>query len=64
MLTITLKFYNVGRRWFSGKKMNQGFTTDSFPRIFHKGGLKRTESQYDENIDSERDEDNIDYCPI
>ena len=44
--------------------MNQGFTTDSFPHIFHKGGLKRTESQYDENIDSERDEDNIDYCPI
>ena len=38
MLTIQLSFYNIGRRWFNGKKINLGFKKENLPHIFDKEG--------------------------
>ena len=58
MLSIKLKFYNIGRRWFSGKNMNKGFRESNFPHIFDHKGFERLESEFDDDfLDTERDED-------
>ena len=45
MIPVTLKFYGIGRRWFSGKKINKNYSKDNFPHLFDNDGLQRTEEE-------------------
>ena len=41
MIPVTLKFYGIGRRWFSGKKINKDYSTRNIPHLFHTDGKWR-----------------------
>lgn len=52
MMSISLTFYNVGRRWFNGKKLNTGFDPQNFPHIYDSLGNWRKD-EMEENSDSD-----------
>ena len=54
MLSIIVSFHHNGRRWFSGKKINQDFEDIKFPEEFD-----RVESEDEDDI--EKDVDNACY---
>lgn len=51
MMSIQLTFYNVGRRWFSGKNLNAGFDPQKFPHVYDSHGnwrvVEKEENSYD-----------------
>ena len=52
MMSLNLTFYNVGRRWFSGKKLNTGFDKQKFPHIYDSLGSWRKDYMEDDEANS------------
>eukprot|EP00092_Neocalanus_flemingeri_P000078 GFUD01000080.1.p1 GENE.GFUD01000080.1~~GFUD01000080.1.p1 ORF type:complete len:1171 (-),score=266.56 GFUD01000080.1:163-3675(-) len=55
MEQITLKFYDVGKRWFNGKKINAGYCKVDFPHLYKQEGdmwMDRREDDSDYEVDS------------
>jgi hypothetical protein len=64
MIPVTLKFYRVGRRWFSCKKINKGYSERNFPHLFDDLGQQRKEEEASLDDGSENDfedDDSLDF---
>ena len=55
---MPVSFFHVGRRWFSGKRLNQNYRQSGFPHLFDPSNLK--EDTEDDGDDTDLDEDNVD----
>ena len=64
MIPVTLKFYGVGRRWFSGKKINKNYSTRNFPHLFEDDGKQRKEDDTSSEDGSENDFEDDDSLDI
>eukprot|EP00092_Neocalanus_flemingeri_P013687 GFUD01014760.1.p1 GENE.GFUD01014760.1~~GFUD01014760.1.p1 ORF type:complete len:1163 (-),score=280.67 GFUD01014760.1:114-3602(-) len=62
MIPVTLKFYGVGRRWFSGKKINKNYSKSNFPHLFASNGQQRKEVECssDECSSDDFEDDDVD----
>ena len=64
MIPVTLKFYGIGRRWFSGKKINKGYSKRNFPHLFDDLGQQRKEEEASSDDGSENDLEDDDSLDI
>ena len=58
MRPITLKFYEVGKRWFNGKKINADYSQSDFPHLYkqmEENWKDRREDDSDFGLDSDSD---------
>ena len=60
MIPVTLKFYDIGRRWFNGKKINKNYNKKNFPHLFDDQGKRRNEYETSSDDDSDDDFENYD----
>jgi len=60
MAPITLRFYDVGKRWFNGKTINARYSKEDFPHLYKKNeGMwqDRREEDTEYEFDSDSDSD-------
>ena len=60
MIPVTLKFYDIGRRWFNGKKINKNYNKKNFPHLFDDQGKRRNEYETSSDDDTDDDYENYD----
>ena len=51
MQPVSLRFYEVGKRWFNGKRINADYKKSNFPHLFRQ----------EKNQWKDRREDNSDF---
>ena len=61
MTKVPVSFFSVGRRWFSGKRPNQGYERLNFPHLYDEDGMERGDRDLydDDSDDTDLDEDNV-----
>ena len=60
MRPVSLKFYDVGKRWFDGKKINATYSKGDFPHLYKEaeaGGVWRDRREDDSDYGVESDSD-------
>ena len=60
MTQMPVSFFHVGRRWFSGKRLNQNYEKTGFPHLYDASNLKEDTEEHDDGDDTDLDEDNVD----
>jgi len=56
MTSIHLRFLNVGKRWFNGRKINEGFESSKhkhFGYLYHENNCQDTDDSDEEDTDDE-----------
>ena len=59
MTQMPVTFFQVGRRWFSGKRLNQNYEKAGFPHLFDPCNLKEDTDEQDDGDDTDLDEDKV-----
>ena len=52
MTKVPVSFFKIGRRWFSGKRINENYHKADFPHLFDEDGHPRGDDDHygdDEN---------------
>ena len=64
MTQMPVTFFQVGRRWFSGKRLNQNYEKAGFPHLFDPCNLQEETAEQDDGDDTDLDEDKVvdSYC--
>ena len=66
MTKIPVSFFKYGRRWFSGKRLNDNYEKKNFPHLFNREGNLRGQDDFydddDDGNDTDLDEDNVKGC--
>ena len=57
---MPVSFFDVGRRWFSGKRLNQNYQKEEFPHLFDPINVRADFEYEDDGDDTDQDEDNVD----
>ena len=60
MTQMPVSFFHVGRRWFTGKRLNQNYEKTGFPHLYDESNSKEDTEEHDDGDDTDLDEDNVD----
>ena len=59
MTQMPVSFFQLGRRWFSGKRLNQNYKKSGFPHLFDPCNLEEDKEERDDGDDTDLDEDKV-----